>query len=278
MGEGVDESRLAGCKEDYEANCPKATKRPKSECKCQTGKDDGADVCLGQPEAPMPSTCGPEEVYGELTSPGGGATTAVLSGAGAASSRNSPSFPGAVDTRCLQPYCWIGYGCKKCMPKHARCLKVGHSCGTYVWVLPRGQDELTKLTLLVLNYAYNDPTPMRTKNVTWELADNGFGCAGGKCACPDPGEQAGNAPTDGAAAKKEKKSTANGRKITISATLPFDEPVVPYCGDNTCRSGANYNVFERPFLQYGQSQPSPIPGEGYLQFQQNQQNLTPSAR
>ncbi len=189
---------------------------------------------------------------------------------------NTPYFPGSVTTDCLQPRCWIGFGCKKCVPKRCACLKVGHYCGMYVWVMPgTGQDELTKLTLNVLNYAYNDPTPSRTKDVTWEFnhSESCKWCAPDTTKVASGGDAAGGKPADGDAGK-----------ITIKATIPFSEPVVPYCPNNTGDgivaglAPAKKNVFERSWLQYGSSQPSPIPGAGYLQFQQNQMNLTPQPR
>jgi len=196
-------------------------------------------------------------------------------GAPDSGTHNTPSFPGAVTTDCLQPHCWIGFGCKKCVPKHCKCLKVGHYCGMYVWVLPGGQNELTKLTLNVLNYAYNDPTPARTKEVTWEFArtEDSNGCQPA-ASLPAPATTA---------ASFAAHAAATDPKITVKATIPFAEPVVPFCANNTgspnCgREPATKNIFERSWLQYGTSQPSPIPGAGYLQFQQNQMNLTPQGR
>jgi hypothetical protein len=52
---------------------------------------------------------------------------------------------------------WFCVGTKKDVPKHCECLRVGHYCGVYVWVPPEGQDELTKLTLAILDYAFYDP-------------------------------------------------------------------------------------------------------------------------
>ena len=161
------------------------------------------------------------------------------------------------------------------MRKCKGCLKVGQYCGMHIWVLPGGQDELTKLTLNILNYAYNDPTPGRTKSVVWELDSSGAGggdCDDTKCPC---GKKLPASTTPDQTQHTVQQANPTPRKITVTATLPFDEPVVPYCGNNTCRDRAIYNVFERPDLHYGPSQPSAIPGAGYLQFQQNFQNLAP---
>jgi hypothetical protein len=68
---------------------------------------------------------------------------------------------------CLQPGCctWFAYGPKKCVPK-CKCKLVGNYCGTYVWLLPGGEDELTKLTLTILDFAMYDFPAARTKEVT----------------------------------------------------------------------------------------------------------------
>ena len=72
---------------------------------------------------------------------------------------------GNVTTACLSPGQWFGVGPKECVPKKCPCLKVGHYCGTYVWVLPGGQQELSKLTLVILDFAINVPPPLETKEV-----------------------------------------------------------------------------------------------------------------
>lgn len=64
---------------------------------------------------------------------------------------------GKTTPTCLSPTCWLGCGCKKCVEVHGKCCKVGHYCGTYVWLLPGGQNELSKLTLITLDYALNQP-------------------------------------------------------------------------------------------------------------------------
>ena len=72
---------------------------------------------------------------------------------------------GTITSDCLKGPCWLCSGCKKDVPKDA-CL-VGHYCTTYVWVGPEGRDELTKLTLAILDYALHDSPVRLTKDVTF---------------------------------------------------------------------------------------------------------------
>ena len=70
--------------------------------------------------------------------------------------------------------CWFHIGCKKCLPKHCPCVAVGEHCGCYVWVLPDGQDQLTKLTLAILDYALHDPPAKRSKEVVYYIDEYGL--------------------------------------------------------------------------------------------------------
>lgn len=71
-----------------------------------------------------------------------------------------PNDSGYITSKCIDPgYCWLGIGCEKCAPKNCGCTFIGRYCGTCVWVLPGGQDELTKLTIAILDYAIKDPAP-----------------------------------------------------------------------------------------------------------------------
>ncbi len=81
---------------------------------------------------------------------------------------------GIVTSECLKGPCWFGAGCKNCVPKGCPCLQVGEYCGTYVWVTASGQDELTKLTLAILDYAQNAPPTMRTKQVVYYIDEYGL--------------------------------------------------------------------------------------------------------
>lgn len=70
---------------------------------------------------------------------------------------------------CLDGCCWFGWGSKKEVPKACPCKHVGYYCGVYVWVLPgRGLDELSKLTLTILDFALYSPAPPREKEVVVE--------------------------------------------------------------------------------------------------------------
>ncbi|MGH7140412.1 MAG: hypothetical protein ACREHD_32155 [Pirellulales bacterium] len=82
---------------------------------------------------------------------------------------------GIVTSNCIDPKkCWFHYGCKKHLPKCASCLPVGHHCGVYVWVTPDGRDQLTKLTLTILDYALNSaPVPL-TKTVQYYIDEYGL--------------------------------------------------------------------------------------------------------
>ena len=73
---------------------------------------------------------------------------------------------GTITSECLKGACWFHVGCKKDLPKDCSCFFVGHYCDTYVWVTSEGRDELTKLTLAILDYAVNAPPQRMTKDVT----------------------------------------------------------------------------------------------------------------
>jgi len=75
---------------------------------------------------------------------------------------------GTVTSECLKsPYCWFHVGCKKDVPKHCECTPVGHYCGVYVWVTCEGRDELSMLTLAILDYALHDPPVRLNKQVSY---------------------------------------------------------------------------------------------------------------
>ncbi len=71
---------------------------------------------------------------------------------------------------------WFGAG-KECdVPSNCNCTLVGHYCDQYVWVNPTCYDQLAKLTLCILDFAENDPPPLRkpTKEVTLYLTKDGL--------------------------------------------------------------------------------------------------------
>jgi hypothetical protein len=80
---------------------------------------------------------------------------------------------GQITNLCLGSHCWLGWGRKKDVPKGCRCELVGHYCGMYVWVLPGGRDELSKLTLAILDYALSTSSPPPQKEVTITLNKDG---------------------------------------------------------------------------------------------------------
>ena len=70
--------------------------------------------------------------------------------------------------------CWFHVGCENCWRKHGACPCYGEYCGIYVWVPPEGQDELTKLTLAILDYAMHEPPVIHTKQVEYYLDSYGL--------------------------------------------------------------------------------------------------------
>jgi hypothetical protein len=78
-----------------------------------------------------------------------------------------PPIRGIVTPDCLSfRQCWFCCGPK--LPKHCdkHCMPHGSYCGTHVWVPQEGIDQLTKLTLLILDVAYYDPPQAGTQTVT----------------------------------------------------------------------------------------------------------------
>jgi hypothetical protein len=98
---------------------------------------------------------------------------------------------GRTTPACFRAVKWIACGDRKCLPKGQKCLKKGHYCGTYVWLRDGGQDELTKLTMTILDYAFSSQAPKspskpkdpdKTKEVTWFFDENGVPAAQEKAA------------------------------------------------------------------------------------------------
>ncbi|MGO8688231.1 MAG: hypothetical protein ACLQLG_01235 [Thermoguttaceae bacterium] len=85
------------------------------------------------------------------------------------------SADGKVTSECLKSdCCWFHVGCEKCAPKRCNCVAVGQYCGVYVWVGPEGRDQLTKLTLAILDYAMHDPPTKLSKTVIYYLDEYGL--------------------------------------------------------------------------------------------------------
>lgn len=85
------------------------------------------------------------------------------------------SASGAITSDCLKSKCcWFHVGCKKELPKNCECISVGHYCDVYVWVTHEGRDELTKLTLAILDYATHDPPVQLTKTISYNIDQFGL--------------------------------------------------------------------------------------------------------
>jgi hypothetical protein len=84
---------------------------------------------------------------------------------------------GRTTPACFNSEPWICFGDKKAAPKKRDCCKVGHYCGTYVWLGPCGQAELSKLTMVILDYAFSEQAEAAaaaTKDVVWYFDENGL--------------------------------------------------------------------------------------------------------
>lgn len=78
-----------------------------------------------------------------------------------------------VTTTCLACSCdWFCVG-RKCDVPHCCDSFVGKYCDTYVWVPPEGRDQLSKLTLVILDFALNDPKKPNAKEVVHYLDGEG---------------------------------------------------------------------------------------------------------
>jgi len=83
---------------------------------------------------------------------------------------------GTITSCCLNSG-WLKVGCKRCIHKFEKrdsCCLIGTHCRCHVCVsLGVGTDELTKLTIAILDFAINDPPAIRTKEVTAYLDGDG---------------------------------------------------------------------------------------------------------
>jgi hypothetical protein len=80
---------------------------------------------------------------------------------------------GITTSDCLKSdFCWFCTGPKKCVPKH--CSLVGRCRDVYVWVPPEGREQLTRLTLMILDFAVNNaPVPL-AKQVVYYIDEYGI--------------------------------------------------------------------------------------------------------
>ena len=70
---------------------------------------------------------------------------------------------------------WLCVGGQKDVPKRCDCHFVGHYCDTYIWVTESGRDELTKLTLVILDIAINSPAVLPNPTKELELYYDQYG-------------------------------------------------------------------------------------------------------
>lgn len=68
----------------------------------------------------------------------------------------STNRSGRITAACLHSQCWFSVGEKCDVPRDCPCHYVGRYCDTYVWVPTCGRDQLTKLTLTILDIANNN--------------------------------------------------------------------------------------------------------------------------
>jgi hypothetical protein len=141
---------------------------------------------------------------------------------------------GIVGPDCLNGPCWFHVGCKKSVPKG--CVYVGHDCDVYVWVCPgEGSQQLTDLTLTILDYAMHDAAALITKNVSLTT------------------------------------KTAAGDSVTVSATVAIDENLDAVADE--LKNG--YLAKSTMLRRHTRPELSPTPGAFLLPLQQSLRALPP---
>jgi len=151
--------------------------------------------------------------------------------------------------------------CSDSRPKTCDCVKYGHYCGKYVWIAPGGQNELSKLTMVILDYAF---TPQgtkpsgETKEVTWYFDANGLAVERGSAVQ----EIKAIVPFE----KPVRLKTPNS-ELPLDASDKDQQPLIHRAFDN---------IFQQPENSESQLPPILSPQSIYspLQFQQFQQTLT----
>ena len=166
---------------------------------------------------------------------------------------------GRTTPACFQYVPWLCCGDKKSVPKDC-CVKKGHYCGTCVWVAPGGQDELTKLTLVILDYAISPQavrTPTPTMQVVWYFDENG------------------------------NPVVPSGAKQQIIATVPYDKVRLGSARTKPLTQGSTKDereafdrkMFEEPFENLPRSYVPPLRRDATpfdpLRFQMFQDTLAP---
>ena len=72
---------------------------------------------------------------------------------------------GKINASCISNSCWFKHGSRRQIPKDIGSGYVGRYKGTFVWVPQSGRDQLAKLTLAVLDIAFNDAPEGSTTEV-----------------------------------------------------------------------------------------------------------------
>jgi hypothetical protein len=72
---------------------------------------------------------------------------------------------GEINPSCLSSECWFDSGTKRQVPRTLMQGYVGRYKGTYVWVPKCGRDQLTKLTLAILDIAFREAPSGKTTEV-----------------------------------------------------------------------------------------------------------------
>jgi hypothetical protein len=152
---------------------------------------------------------------------------------------------GRTTPACLSHVRWFEFGDRKRMPRRSKYNKSGSYCDTCVWLCDGGQEELSKLTLIILDFAYSPqamPKPQTTANFTWTVD---------ACGKPVPSAQA---------------------TLTIQATLPISKPT-----DRQEMHKMNAHAIEAaPPVDDYTIPPILSPGvPSFIQFDLNRQFITP---
>lgn len=173
---------------------------------------------------------------------------------------------GRTTPACFSARPWLVCGDRKSITGGCHCRKSGHYCGTYVSVLPGGQDELTKLTLTILDYAFSPQAikpPKPVKEVTWYFDKNGL-------------------PTERVNAAQEMKAVVPfDAKVRLAP--PGDGLELPFDKLNEEQRKKRLKEIDKMFEELKPAEPSlplilpPPSGLFPLQFELNRQFLTPQS-
>jgi hypothetical protein len=165
---------------------------------------------------------------------------------------------------------------------------VGEYCGVYVWVEPEGRDQLTKLTLAILDFAVNNPPTPLNKTVSYNIDAFGLpttssasvGSVSATVGISEHPESLLNTPQIDAAHLERllelrlrniretlaKSNDANERQ-TLLAEVPILEAKIDYL-----QQQLRYGALKK---QYSAPGPTPTP-YGIFGLQQQLQTLAPS--